>query len=116
MLDYHELATQVRKHGGFTTALDASQPIVGFAVADGVHEECVPVRSTLDIERAIYAYVVHNGTELRAGAYLGGWMHDDRLYLDCVELYEDLQTALDRAALIGEQAVYSLTDRAEVPA
>lgn len=116
MLDYDALAQRAVHTGGFTVSLDGSQPPEGFAVADGASGRILVVSTSHEIADAIYAFVVHNGAEFRAGAYLGAWLVGSRLYLDVVELYEDLQTALDAAAARHEQAIFDLASGREIAA
>lgn len=117
-LDYESLARQLIKEGGFTTALDGSQPIAGYAVADGSNGAdygIVPTTTLGDIGDMIYRFVIDNGWELRNGRHLGAWLHDGWVYLAATDIYADEAYAMSIAQERGEQAIFNLTNHRDIP-
>jgi len=95
----------LRERGGFTLALDGSQPRPGYYVAED-HTRVSPLRSVTALE--IEKYMDVNAAAIRSnGGFFGGWAtaHGD-VYLETARSFDYLDEALERAAQNHEKAIW----------
>lgn len=118
--DALKLAGRLRTEGGFTVALDMSQPASGYLVGGVTDERVVrgahgsPSDENMALE--IMTFALLNPILDRDGYYLGAWRdsHTGNVHLDVSELYRDLGSATHVGQRRGELALWHIDTRTEI--
>lgn len=97
-------------HGGFTRdpLTGATGPSTGYAVSLAGNELVIPFAELTTDDIAAHAATIP------AGAYQGGWLDGQDVYLDASIVLSDVDAALDLARSSGQLAIFDLTNGRDI--
>lgn len=87
-----------------------ASPDTGFVVADGINEQVVDVTVNVgSLQKEVSVYIKSKAETLsKADSFLGGWIDGDKLYLDVVNVIEDVKQAVYVGLKRNELAIYDV--------
>ena len=103
------IANTLTNNGGtFRNGVDISQELKsGYVVGGVVPSIIVPVDDLETLEYELYQRVKHF-------EYVGTWVHDGEVHIDAVEIYSDLEDAIEVGKSLGEIAIWNIAAQEEI--
>ena len=121
MINLKEFSRQILENGGSTTSLNLTHvPTTGFMVSlednamtfENLNNEEL---SLGQIEQSVKTFVQKNAEQLSDHInYLGGWIHENKLYIDISVNIQDKREAIEFGIKNNQIAIYDLNDDCEI--
>lgn len=104
-----------KKNGGCTFNLETSEinPRRGYAVALKGMEEIVPI---IDFKDDVVVEFINNNVDFlsRHRFFIGSWIDDNKVYLDVVELHENIDNAVRDGMKNDQLAIFDCEKQREI--